>query len=1268
MVRFSVQTSGFNNLEQNLFAQAMGLAKDGQISDTDRQALQKTAESDGHVDENEKAFLRALSEKPEAFVQAAEAAAFDPSAFGWEPTAIGSTVAEPLKSLPALGLDKLYLLDLSRRLETLRPATPEALPADQQLLLNRTRELVQQLIAEQIESPTGLLKDLETTVQSLTAQAKPVGDTARSVSDAGQIPAGVSKYLLSSPPPDISGGLDGLLKDYRAGAAHRDFSWMPPKMSLPIPLAFDDGNNRFVLPAGASIGREASGDFVADMPGLLIQVGGTTISSGPANFRLGKSLDQLKLLDQRVATPGQTTVLENFEAHFEQSQSFIQADKLSVDLTQGGRITLERARVSNRPDGFSMGIREYLNVYDPAAKNQDPDEISRQLAAEAKQPGSEKNLPDNLDHIGRAEFYQTTVVDGPKPDREIGFEANQVNFRRNAQPYFTAERLHLSFVSTPQKASQQGQFLAEAEGFVSQVGDLKTPGSQQLKAGQAKIAWTLDGKGGSSLVITGQDLSRLTPTDSLKIDDGHLSATVDKDGLLTTVAAGTSLEYADVSKHLVLRDASLLAQRSKTAGQDIVTVKAIAGQLAYNKTAPPKPNEKAPVFDPEKPMALYADKPDLLSVKGAGLEISFDGKGLRSVTAELAEIKGENLPVSARGLSAVYGRIDPDPSPQDAQAQDSQPKQVQDGFAFGAVVQNLSLNFDEKLNKKEGVTSATPLSDAGAGNLPLFVNPVVAKFEKDPNLQKLMEQLTVGDRLSVENMSLILAKVPTQQGADWVAQTDLNSLDVNLPLRGLQATLKTPEGQQMRMTVLLGDDGKVLKLAQAALPQGSSASGTVSSTGLSQDKKQTITDTTSFKFNSPNAPTGISYENTNGVHSLQAENLQGEVTQTRTVVENGKNPSVQTSRFQLNDVTGNIQIPATDKVSVKQVQGHLHAEIPNYDIDAQLDRFSDFLLQAQQLKGGGVSLRMDPTSAEAELTGTLEISKGFPLKVKLDQVKGMSLTSQTNQVDFKLAGKSEVDLFNGLVNFSGNNTELIAAYHPFQPDPFNQVLQRSLLSQETPLFSGEAFLTGNHHFHLNNQGLDLGGAFLLPPLKPPSEGSGLGLANNPYLDPPGYGAVLKAGYRNFSSNAGWEFGLHGGVVPGSMVSVDQLNGNTKFLGVPFQHLNLPTTLMAGLHYNWANSQGQGTVAAGTFYNPLVPVMASLMSQEILKEHFNGLTPQSLLPLQENNAYGGYGAISWQSPNLSTGLTFSAGPSAAGGKAWLSFPFGQPISEPEKAGT
>lgn len=271
-------------------------------------------------------------------------------------------------------------LEMARGLQSVHPQhqNPNAGYIETELpLIGNALKMVDAALGSTRDLPPQLLGDLQNTVASLS-QARP-GEALSNLRapdlnlpalpDAPELPARpqlpaeanrVAAWLAeqaATPAPDLTEGFSEVMAGYST-VMDKVENTLPPlwfPITLPIPLAYSDGNTSFVVPAGTQLSQNRrTGDYTAQMPGFVVLTDGTTVMSKNLSLHLGPNLDGLKM-DELFVNDGSTqTHLQGVNATLNRSQqsATIAAESVQID-SQNGTFLLQNAQVMAGPQGFN---------------------------------------------------------------------------------------------------------------------------------------------------------------------------------------------------------------------------------------------------------------------------------------------------------------------------------------------------------------------------------------------------------------------------------------------------------------------------------------------------------------------------------------------------------------------------------------------------------------------------------------------------------------------------------------------------------------------------------------------------------------------------------------------------------------------------------------------------------------------------------------------------------------------------------------------------
>lgn len=136
---------------------------------------------------------------------------------------------------------------------------------------------------------------------------------------------------------------------------------LPPlyfPLTLPVPLAYNDGKTSFIMPPGTQLSQDRhSGEYSVKMPGFLVLNDGTAVVSKDISLNLGPELDGIQAEQMDLVNDQGHTHLEGVTAAISRSQqtAFIQADQVRID-DHNGAFVLNNARIAQDPEGFQASM------------------------------------------------------------------------------------------------------------------------------------------------------------------------------------------------------------------------------------------------------------------------------------------------------------------------------------------------------------------------------------------------------------------------------------------------------------------------------------------------------------------------------------------------------------------------------------------------------------------------------------------------------------------------------------------------------------------------------------------------------------------------------------------------------------------------------------------------------------------------------------------------------------------------------------------------
>ncbi len=354
------------------------------------------------------------------------------------------------------------------------PATPTPeIENDLGIIANATAMIDEALSSTQ-NLPPELLRDLSDTVQNLVS-AQPGGalESLHKPPALGERINPIAKTLseqANQQTPDLQSGFNNAMASYTqvVNAVESSLPRLPFPMTLPIPIAYNDGKTAFVIPAGSQLRPQSNGGYQIQTPGFLALNDGTQIMGKNISLNLGEDFDGLKMDQLHVNTASDSTTLRGVEAGLNrQEQSAIIAAESVRYQSDSGQFFLENAQISQNPQGLKL----QFSALDHSTQNQNT-------------------------HLGATQIQQRS-----EGDAQI-FEATSQDLRFNTDTQtLQAETLQLQMIQGP-----EGQQLQGSGTGISLMEPNGAGGTRQLAVGAARVNIQNQADGSGFATLSGSDI------------------------------------------------------------------------------------------------------------------------------------------------------------------------------------------------------------------------------------------------------------------------------------------------------------------------------------------------------------------------------------------------------------------------------------------------------------------------------------------------------------------------------------------------------------------------------------------------------------------------------------------------------------------------------------------------------------------------------------------------------------------------------------------
>jgi hypothetical protein len=484
------------------------------------------------------------------------------------------------------------LLDAAGQLPKQAGQAPFDVPGLQQQMADLGRDL---------STPAN---ELGNTVSNSLNQA---GQQLRDVANQGQqvaVPPMLNDIVdlvsqgVGSGPPDMAGGMGKVIEAYSQGMGGVR-NVLPPLLfpiTMPIPLAYNNGDTTFVIPAGSRLSQDRrTGDYTIQGPGMYLQTGGTTVQAAQSSIQLGRNLDRLNMVSLDVNDGSTHTSLHNVTAEINRAQqsSVIRADKINVN-SESGQVEVLNARITQNPDQFHIGVDSFLS--------RSGDEL-----------------------IAMQNAHLTQTQSGDISNLQIGAEAIQYNKGDNA---ITADRF--VFEMTENAADSSSLLRLQGDNINVQTAD------GQLKAVQGGLEILNRPDGSSDIVLATQDASfKDGPLEVLANGETSVRLTRDASGQVRQFSAqAQDIQYRDGDASAALTGGSLEVNYGDTGLVQGVNAK--ADQLRWNS-----PDQT-------------------INATGAALDLRYGEDGnIQAITGDVQNLtyagNGQQLTLNGGHVNAQYG-------------------------------------------------------------------------------------------------------------------------------------------------------------------------------------------------------------------------------------------------------------------------------------------------------------------------------------------------------------------------------------------------------------------------------------------------------------------------------------------------------------------------------------------------------------------------------------------------------------------------------------
>jgi hypothetical protein len=594
-------------------------------------------------------------------------------------------------------------------------------------------------------------------------------------------------------------------------------------------------------------------------------------------------------------------------------------------------------------------------------------------------------------------------------------------------------------------------------------------------------------------------------------------------------------------------------------------------------------------------------------INAAGLNININGNkdGITDATVKVGQLdylstKGDAVKVT-NGSVALFRDTDGFISKVSGHA-DLLTFTGKDGNTLtgnGIDINLLSDKKDGKDNYNFKATATSIEADLKKQELNLKANNIIASLDNDQMkvhvdsvevLKKLGEELNV----KIDNLDLIVDK--NKDGA--VKGLDLQVAGVEGKIKGMELHVTTVNGERLRLNMAMSEDGKFLKEAYLKIPTG----------GEIQIKKDDL----DIKLGEQK----ITFtQDGKGLYTLRDDGLKIDaVTKDAKIhVEGG---SAQVS---LDANTGNIIIDEIKGIKV-------NALIGKNNVDVNIKEINGFLIKMTGLEGPvkGAMIELKPTGDNSRMTASIRANvSGIPIKVDFDDIHELKMLGSISENEVHVyagdpSGKGHIAIGAGPLKVEGSAVEFLGRYNQYDSQRMMSTMSRYL---STDGFQAGAFSLepdGVVRVEKQSSGLHLGASLLLPR----SWENRYDFSNNIPDKDGSWGLITSIGGQGKTKDGTKYVGnLFAGLVPGSYLSLDRLQGNMTLFNIPIpSHTAIPTTVVAGLGFRRHSDESRLDISLGAYANPV------------------GFVPaDSDLPLKEKIKYGAFGGFNYRTSDYQIGV-------------------------------
>lgn len=589
-----------------------------------------------------------------------------------------------------------HRMDLMQFPESTQPA-PE-IESDLGVIAHATAMIDEALSATQ-ELPPELLQDLSNTVQELVS-AQPGGalESLRQPQQMSESINTIARTLSAQATqdmPDIQGGFNHAMTSYTQvmNAVENSLPRLPFPMTLPIPIAYNDGNTAFVIPPGSQLRPQSNGGYQIQTPGFLALNDGTQIQGRDIRLNLSEDFDGLQMGELQVNTDSDSTYLSGVEAGINRQDqtAIIAAETVSYD-SDSGQFLLQNAHIQQNPEGIELAF---------------------------------SSLNSNGNHLGATQIQQHNTAD----TQSLQATSQDILLNQGSQT-LQAETLQLQMVQSPEGQHLQGQ----GTGISLQEPD-GTGGLRQLQVGQADVNILNRADGSGFAELSGHDIQYSEGQMSV-VTEGQSQLRLDRNaaGFVENVAASSErLRYQQGNDALDIAGAAAQLSFDEQGQLTALTGDIVAGQFQGDfGTAQLTQGNLSLHYDQGSLSTLHGNVGQFqlqdsanaqnLNLQGLGLQAHFNPDGsLQSSNLDLASAQFESPEITGQ-LEGVNAQLQTDQSRLHI---DSAQIKSQLESEWNVKIENLDLVLTQSSPGQGGSL------DLGVGNSEAFVSGFNAQVRTD---------------------------------------------------------------------------------------------------------------------------------------------------------------------------------------------------------------------------------------------------------------------------------------------------------------------------------------------------------------------------------------------------------------------------------------------------------------------------------------------------------------------------------------------------------